>query len=141
MGIIATSYYNNHQILVEKSEWTGRVTVKYDGRKVSEKLTATTLGKHTFQVEEDGWVIQYEVDIRFGWKGLKIRITRQGLLIYSNENGFIPPVAQQARPPQSPQKEIVKEVHVKEIILVVCPNCGHRNDSSKRKCDNCGGSL
>jgi hypothetical protein len=140
MGIMSTSYYNNHQIIIEKSEWTGRVTIKYDGQKVSEKLGATELGKHVFQVKEDNQIVHYEVKIRFGWKGSKIGITRNRILIYSNEDGFRPPPppAQQI---QSSQKEIVKEIHVREIILVICPHCNHRNDSSKRKCDNCGGSM
>ena len=140
MGIMATSYYNNHQIIIEKSEWTGRVTIKYDGQKVSEKLGATEWGKHVFQVKEGGQIIHYEVNIGFGWKRSKIGINRNGILIFSNDDGFRPPP-----PPtqqiQSSQKEIVKEIHVKEIILVICPHCNHRNDSIKRKCENCGGSL
>ncbi|MFW9974827.1 MAG: zinc-ribbon domain-containing protein [Candidatus Thorarchaeota archaeon] len=138
---MATSYFNNHQIIVEKSEWTGRVTVKYDGRKVSEKLGATTLGKHVFQVTEDGRVVQYEVNVSFGWKGEKVRISRNGLMIYSNDAGFIPPTIQPTYQPQTSQKEIVKEVHVKEVVLVVCPNCNHRNDSSRRTCEKCGASI
>ncbi len=30
---------------------------------------------------------------------------------------------------------------VKEVVLVVCPHCGARNDASNRKCDNCGASI
>jgi hypothetical protein len=35
----------------------------------------------------------------------------------------------------------IRETTVKEVVLVVCPNCGQRNDVGKRKCDNCGASI
>ena len=140
--ILASSYFNNHQILIEESKLSGRVTVKYDGRKVSDKLSLTTLGRHVFQVQEDGQSVHYEVDIGFGWTRLKIRILRNRIVIFSNEDGFTPPPQPlQLQKPQQAEREVTREIHVREVVLVVCPHCGHRNDSSLRKCERCGASI
>ncbi|MHA3963450.1 MAG: zinc ribbon domain-containing protein [Candidatus Thorarchaeota archaeon SMTZ1-45] len=29
----------------------------------------------------------------------------------------------------------------KQLVLVVCPYCGHKNEQSMRKCENCGASI
>ncbi len=40
----------------------------------------------------------------------------------------------------SPPKVIIKET-IKEIHLMNCPHCTHKNEVSKRFCDNCGASI
>ncbi len=40
----------------------------------------------------------------------------------------------------SPSKVIIKET-VKEIYLMNCPHCGHKNEVGNRLCDKCGASI
>lgn len=128
-------------IVVEMSAM-GRVKVLYDSREVYSKLQATGIGTYVFNVIEDGQNVYYEAEIGFGWRKAKFRLKRNGILVYSNEDGFVPPPIEQMKPQQEIQKkEVVKEVMIKEIVLVVCPNCSHRNDSTLRKCEKCGASI
>jgi hypothetical protein len=36
---------------------------------------------------------------------------------------------------------INQNTYAKEIILVICPYCKHRNPHTNTKCENCGGQL
>jgi hypothetical protein len=140
MPIIATVYSGSHQIVVEHSNWTSKHWVTYDGRKVSEKQ-GFIRGAHRFQALEEGLAVQYEVSIGIGWKGQRVTVKRNGILIFSPEPGFRPPsINHEPQRTPAPQEGLVKEV-VKEVILVVCPHCGHRNDASKRTCENCQASI
>jgi len=44
-------------------------------------------------------------------------------------------------PAQPSFSQPVREGLVREVLLVVCPHCGQRNDATKRKCDKCGASI
>lgn len=139
MPIIATVYCGNHQIVVEYSNWTSKHWVTYDGRKVSEKQ-GLIRGTHLFQAIENGQTVQYEVTIG-GWRNLVVTVKRNGILIFSPEPGFKPPLIDtMPKQTQPPQEIHVKEV-VREVVLVVCPHCGHRNDANKRTCEKCQASI
>jgi len=136
MPIITTLYYGSHQIVVEYSNWTSKHWVTYDGMKVSEKW-GLILGTHHFQVIEDGVTAKYEVKIGWGWKQ-KVSVKRNGILIFSTEEGFRPlPTSTPMTTEQPPQKEVI----VKEVVLVVCPHCNHRNDANMRTCEKCHASI
>lgn len=140
MPIITTVYSGKHQIVVEYSNWTSKHWVAYDGKKVSEKF-GLIRGTHIFQVIENNETIQYEVNIGVGWRGHKISVKRNGILIFSPEPGFRPPTRDvEPQRAQLPQEILVKEV-VKEVILVVCPHCNHRNDANRRTCEKCQASI
>jgi hypothetical protein len=42
--------------------------------------------------------------------------------------------------PMTPGQPFRQEI-VKEVVLVVCPHCGQRNDATTRTCTNCGASI
>lgn len=139
MVFIATAYYDGHKIEIEYSRWWGGHTVIYDGRKVC-SLSGWYSRSGDFQVIEGDRAIQYAVTLKY--KGITIManididIQRNGVLIYSNTPGFIPPS------PESTQTERRdREVVSREVILVVCPHCQHRNDASRRTCEKCGASI
>ncbi|MBA7675443.1 hypothetical protein ES703_83678 [subsurface metagenome] len=135
---LATAYYNGHQIIVEWSNWSGKLEIQYDGKVVSEGRKQILSGTHSFQVLDDGEVVHFELDLG-GWSDKKVKLIRNGLVIFSNEKGFRPPP--EVIGERKKAEPIVKETIVKEIVLVVCPNCSHRNDSSRRTCEKCGVSI
>ncbi len=93
------------------------------------------------QTIEGGVTVQCEVNIGIRWRSLVVTVKRNGILIFSPEPGFRPPIIQpQSQRAPSPQEIHVKEV-VREVVLVVCPHCGRRNDASKRTCENCQASI
>jgi len=50
-----------------------------------------------------------------------------------------PPISE---PVATSQKEMIRETTtVKEVYLVLCPSCNHRNDVSSRFCGKCGASI
>ena len=141
MPLIATVYSGNHQIVVEYSNWTNKHWVTYDGKKVSENQSLLIRGDHRFQAVEDGITVQYEVSIGVGLKGHSVTVKRNGILIFSPEPGFRPPSEQTTVQQTKPRQEVhVKEV-VREVVLVVCPHCNHRNDATRRTCEKCQASI
>ncbi|MFW9807601.1 MAG: zinc finger Ran-binding domain-containing protein [Candidatus Thorarchaeota archaeon] len=138
MPILATAYYGQHQIVVEYSNWTSKHWVTYDGRKVSEKQ-GLIRGTHYFQAVEDGETIQYEATIG-GWNA-KVTVKRNGIIIFSPDPGFRPPPVDSDSNKTKPHQEVVVKEVVKEVVLVVCPHCNHRNDSSRRTCEKCHASI
>lgn len=134
MGILATVYYHYHQIIVEESKWTGNITVKYDGKKISSKNYLFGR-KHMFDTTEDGQHAHYEVSLSFPYITRKVTISRNGVVIFSQREGFVSP------PVQREETAFREREIVREIVLVVCPNCAHRNESSRRTCEKCGASI
>jgi len=48
------------------------------------------------------------------------------------------------RPVEAPVQAVdasFRVTTVKEVVLVICPHCGQRNDAGTRKCTNCGASI
>lgn len=127
---------NGHRIDI-KNTWTGKETILYDGKIVSEKRSMFG-ANHVFQVQEDDELVQYEIQFSVGSTSVKVVARRNGLIIFTNDDGFIPPPDPMLKTASSPT---VKETIIKEIILVVCPHCSHRNESSKRRCEKCGSSI
>ena len=136
---LTTFIYNGHRIDIEYS-WTGREKILYDGQVMSDKRSLFG-ATHVFQVYEDGDLAQYTVEFSAGSVGPNIRVHRNNYLIFSNKEGFKPPPP----PPKTQESKTIvektREIVMKEIILVVCPNCNHRNESSRRSCENCGASI
>ena len=67
---------------------------------------------------------------------------RNGVMIFSNERGFrVPPEVCATAPTQKVPERVLEKTVVKEVVLVVCPSCNHRNDASRRTCENCGASI
>ncbi|MBY8998998.1 MAG: zinc finger Ran-binding domain-containing family 2 protein [Candidatus Thorarchaeota archaeon] len=134
MPVLATLNSGTHQIIISYSSWSGSIKMTYDGRTMTDARGRT----HSFQVIEDGVNTQYTVKMS-GWTVFttKTEVTRNGLLIFSTEEGFRPPdIPVPDSTPQGQDKTIVKEV-----ILVVCPHCNHRNDASRRTCEKCNASI
>lgn len=134
---MVTFFYNNHRFDVNWSKWSGKETVLYDKRVVSElRNLSSSQSLHDFKVEEDGKSVLYFVEIKE--YGFQVEARRDGVLFYSRKDGGIvadpPSMTHESQP-------IIKETIIKEITLVVCPNCNHRNDSSKRTCEKCGASI
>jgi hypothetical protein len=135
MTILASCYSGTHQIVVHYSNWSGRYRITYDGQTMINSLRRT----HSFQVIEDGQNTHYTIKI-YGWTIFtqKAQVTRNGILIFSPEEGFRPPIS----PAPAQGQDMAKETIVREtIILVVCPHCGHRNDASRRTCEKCQASI
>jgi len=71
---------NGHQIDIHASIWNGKEVIKYDGAVVSQRrnfLTFTSF--HSFQVDENGEEIAYEVQISSGF-GIAYAIRRNGVI-------------------------------------------------------------
>ena len=81
MGIMATVSYGNHTISVEESKWTGSITVKYDGNKVTSQNYL--FGRlHSFYIYENGQNTHYGVSISFPYYSRKVTISRNGIMIF-----------------------------------------------------------
>lgn len=133
--ILASMYSGTHQIVVHWSSWSGKYKVTYDGTTMVDNR-GRSFG---FQVIEDNQNVQYTVKIS-GWTvfTMKVQVTRNGVLMFSPDEKFKPPVVTTTSPSQdSPKETIIKET----IVLVICPHCGQRNDASRRTCENCGASI
>ncbi|MFW9919269.1 MAG: hypothetical protein ACFFED_06705 [Candidatus Thorarchaeota archaeon] len=143
MDILATAHIDGHQIVVEHSRMWGTIRITYDGSVISKRYPG--LGRqyeYEFQVIENNEYVRYLVTLRASWGGITVDISRNGLLVFSTRKGFTPPPLRKIEPVaphHATEKE--KEVIVKEVILVVCPHCNHRNDSVKRTCEKCGASI
>ncbi|MFW9920129.1 MAG: zinc-ribbon domain-containing protein [Candidatus Thorarchaeota archaeon] len=143
MDILATAYIDGHQIVVERSQAWGTIQITYDGSVITKHNTMFLRQyDYEFQVIEDNAYARYLVTLRTKWSGLDVDISKNGLLVFSTRKGFKPPPPKQTKPVTSPQhSEREKDVFVKEVILVVCPHCNHRNDSVRRTCEKCGASI
>ena len=80
-----TVIHNGHTIQIPGMTVTGREDVRYDGEVVSSKhsiLGAT----HTFEVEESGEPVTYEVRLGMRWHGLAgwAHLKRNGELLFTD---------------------------------------------------------
>ncbi len=139
--------HNGHQIDFENT-WTGKETVTYDGQIVSEKRTLSG-GVHVFNVIEGNESAHYEVEVRFQFRGagsyLGVTIRRNGMLLFTNDSRH-----KKTRPSYGVIREQesllvtagpVRETVVREVLLVVCHHCGHKNEATTRFCGKCGASV
>ncbi len=70
-----------HRVEMEASLWTGKETVRYDGTVRSEKRNFAPFSVHSFEVEEDGERIVYEVNfVQTNW-GPGFALRRNGLIL------------------------------------------------------------
>ncbi|MFW9799364.1 MAG: hypothetical protein ACFFD9_02930 [Candidatus Thorarchaeota archaeon] len=138
---MVTFHFNGHRFDVNWSSWSGKEEVLYDGRTVSEKRVLTRFkSTHTFSVSEAGASTQYEVTINTGDIPPDVEVRRNGILIYCRNRGGLTGLPEASTMSQTRQG-VIRETVIKEITLVVCPHCSHRNDSSRRTCENCGASI
>ncbi|MGB0650476.1 MAG: hypothetical protein ACPG3U_09100 [Rhodothermales bacterium] len=80
-----TVIHNGHTIRIPGMTPTGMENVTYDGDVVSSKRSI--LGaKHTFEVEEDGRRVTYEVKLGMRWHGLSgwAYLKREGQLLFTD---------------------------------------------------------
>lgn len=105
----------------------------YDGKKMSDEWYYA----QSFQTTEGGETVEYILEIRESLAN-QFTLKRNGVDIIGNLEGAVSQDNQsKVQQSQQPQKEIL----VKEIILVVCPHCNHRNDSGRRTCEKCHASI
>ena len=72
---------NGHQIEIYASIWNGEEIVKYDGAEVSKRKNYRTFTSfHSFQVNEGGEAIVYEVQIVGGLMGFAYAVRRNGII-------------------------------------------------------------
>ena len=72
---------NGHQMEIHASIWNGSEVVKYDGDVVSKKKNYRTFTSfHSFQVNESGETIVYEVEIVCGLMGFAYSVRRNGII-------------------------------------------------------------
>lgn len=137
-----TFYFNGHRIDVNWSSWSGFEEVLYDGRLVSKKHSLSMKGHLDFSVVEGGESVQYGININGMEIPIDVEVRRNGVLIYCRNRGGLTgqPVTPFVTRPEPP-REVVREVTVREVVLVLCPHCNHRNDAARRTCENCGASI
>jgi len=139
--ILTTAYYNGHVIVADIDRWRHRITITYDRKEVlSERRLNILLGKYIFEVTEHGNRVVYELELSGFWK-MRTRLRRNGFLVYDSEGEELvqaPPRTDQPRVDDLGESE---KIVVKEVVLVVCPHCTHRNDSARRTCEKCGASI
>ncbi|MHA2230422.1 MAG: hypothetical protein ACXABL_14570, partial [Candidatus Thorarchaeota archaeon] len=70
-----------------------------------------------------------------------VTVKRNGILIFSPKSGFRPPTTQIEPQKTQPSQEILVKEVVKEVVLVVCPHCNHRNNANRRTCEKCQASI
>lgn len=147
MDLLATAYYRNHQLMIEQPKWGSKFRLLYDGNPVVEK--SGNFGVELkFTTNEDGQVANYRATVKWGLSSLKnIEIHRNQELIFSNAKGFAPPpiAVQPVQAVQAiqyqPQQHIQTREIVREVVLVICPHCGQRNEFGIQKCQNCGAAI
>jgi len=74
MRIVAV-FAGDNEISVHNNFWNGVETVRYNGEEVSSKFSwfgAT----HRFSAEEDGQVVDYDVEVGFTLNGVSVSIWR-----------------------------------------------------------------
>jgi hypothetical protein len=59
-----THTHNGNSIEIFGSMWSGRETVTYNGRGVSDMRSFSLNSRHSFAVEEEGETVQYEAALR-----------------------------------------------------------------------------
>ncbi|MFQ5884477.1 MAG: zinc finger Ran-binding domain-containing protein [Thermoplasmata archaeon] len=138
---LVTFHYRGHRFDIDWSKWSGQETIKYDGKIVSDKRVLTSFtSTHEFEVNEDGQPVHYYFTIAN--MGLSIDGRRNGRLFYSRDKGGLLMQDHQVdERGTSDEPRVIRETVIKEVTLVVCPHCGHRNDSSRRKCERCSASI
>ncbi len=72
---------HEHQIEISASNWSGREQVLYDGRVISDKRSFQNTTIHSFEAEEDGAKVVYEVNLltllfRYGYI-----VRRNGIIV------------------------------------------------------------
>lgn len=75
-----TATLHGHTIDIDTSSWNGHESVRYDGRVVSEKRSFMYLTAHSFQVEEEGETVIYEVNVIVGLAGHGYIVRRNGII-------------------------------------------------------------
>jgi hypothetical protein len=139
--ILGIAYYDNHVIVAETNNWRSRITITYDGREVhSERRWSGPLGKYIFDIIENGCRVVYELELLWGWK-TKTKLRRNGILVYDTEAKEPVKVFPKVDSPRNEEVTKQEKIVVKEVVLVVCPHCNHRNDSARRICEKCGASI
>lgn len=71
---------HGHRIEIIFSIWNGKERVLYDGRVVSEKRSFVYVTPHSFEAEEDGERIVYEVNLLTGIGGYGYIVRRNGII-------------------------------------------------------------
>lgn len=75
-----TTTVNNHTFEIKTSPWSGKETIHYDGRVVSEKRSFMFVTPHSFTVDEDGQPVVYEVNVITGMTSHGYLIRRNGII-------------------------------------------------------------
>lgn len=75
-----TTTVNNHTFDIQTSIWSGKETIRYDGRVVSEKRSFLFVTPHSFTVEESGQPVVYEVNVITGMTSHGYLIRRNGII-------------------------------------------------------------
>ncbi len=72
---LVSVFYNGNEISVHNNMWNGVESVRYNGAEMVSKFS--WLGAtHTFTVEEEGQLVDYEVEIAFTLNGIQTNIWR-----------------------------------------------------------------
>jgi hypothetical protein len=86
--------------------------------------------------------IRYDVIMNAMEIPMDVEVRRNGVLIYCRNRGGL--TGQPAMPfivRNEPPREVIRETTVREVVLVLCPHCNHRNEASRRSCEKCGASI
>ncbi|MHA2210286.1 MAG: hypothetical protein ACXACG_14045 [Candidatus Thorarchaeota archaeon] len=141
MTILSTAYHDGHVIVADFDSLRSKMTITFDGSEVlSERRWSTPLGKYIFEVIEHGNRVVYELEIGGFWKR-KTKLRRNGVLVFDSERKELLQVSRKSEEPRKDNLEMQERIVVKEVVLVVCPHCTHRNDSATRTCEKCGASI
>lgn len=136
---IVTLLINGHQIEAENT-WSAKEIVRYDGRVVSERRSFWG-GSHFFQVQEDGYLVNYEVTFNPSFmEKITIVIRRDGAIIFSSDRRIKPP--KEVLPiASSSSSGMVSTFGSSNRTQVECPYCGHRNNAAIEFCEKCRASI
>ena len=136
---IITILINGHQIEAENT-WSAKEIVRYDGRVVSERRSFWG-GSHFFQVNEDGYLVNYEVTFTPSFMDrIAIVIRRNGAIVFSSDRR-IKPLREITPIAASSFGGAVGSLSSSDHIQVQCPYCNHRNDRTAKYCERCRASI
>lgn len=136
---MVTILFNGHQIEAENT-WSAKEIVRYDGRIVSERRSISG-GSHFFEVQEDGYLTNYEVTFNpLFLEGIGIVIRRNGVIIFSSDRRIKPP-KETISIASSSGLSTVSTMSTSDHVEVKCPYCNHRNYSEVSFCVRCGASI
>ncbi|MFW9888583.1 MAG: PH domain-containing protein [Candidatus Thorarchaeota archaeon] len=98
------------------------------------------------RIETPGWIgarlcIDYETPIGVETSKYKVSGAQAQSLKQEILRTMGPIVPKPSMAPFSTEPAVIRETVIKEVTLVVCPHCGHRNESSRRHCEKCGASI